>query len=144
MDRFMTMVCTELDKFADTGITSANLDRAWKLAQIKDSLMDCEYKETKKFMMDSTGEYTKDYPQTVGAIGAIGAMSADPAYDEYMEAKKNYRYSHTLDSKRILLSKLEKYMDEYTEKMQEMMRDAECQEERAMIQRYLTKIRDYK
>lgn len=137
MNRFMDMVCTELDKYGDTGITSANLDRAYKLSQIKANLMDAEYKETKKYMMDSTGEYS------LGITGKVG-VSADPAYDDYMEAKKTYRYSHTMDCKRDLLDKLEKYMDEYTGKIQDMMRDAECQEERAMISRYLTKVRDYK
>jgi len=137
MNRLMEIVCNELEKVADTGITTANLDRVCKLVDIKDKLMDYEYKETKKYMMDSTGEYTRDYPQTAIA-------HSDPTYDEYMDAKKNYRYNHSSDYKRELLDKLEKYMDEYVQEVQDMMRDAECQEERAMIQRYLSKVRDYK
>lgn len=143
MNRFMDMVCTELDKFADTGITTANLDRAYKLSQIKANLMDAEYKETKKYMMDSTGEYAKDYPASKTHAFGFAASDDDP-YNKYMESKKTYRFSRTPESKRTLMHDLENYMEEMTDDISNLMKDAECQEERAMIQRYLTKIRDYK
>lgn len=139
MNRLIDMVCMELDKISETGISSANMDRLLKLSQIKDYLMDSDYKETKKYMMDSTGEYAKDYPEA-----AKIAPVSDIVHDEYMEAKKNYRFNRNMDCKRTLLNKLEAYMDEFTAEVQDMMKDAECQEERAAIQKYLNKIRDYR
>lgn len=139
MSRMLEMVCDEIERIESTGITTANLDRLAKLVDIKDKLMDYEYKETKKYMMDTTGEYTRDFPSQ-----GISEYELNPMHDEYMEAKKNYRYNHSVECKRELLDKLEKYMDQFADDIQNMMRDSECQEERATIQRYLNKIRDYK
>lgn len=143
MDRLMDMVCNELDKFAETGFTSANLDRAVKLSQIKANLMDYEYKETKKYMMDISGDYAKDYPSSKTRTFGFAANDEDP-YNKYMESKKTYRFSHTPESKRTLMQDLENYMEEMTNDISNLMKDAECQEERAMIQRYMTKMHDYK
>lgn len=143
MNRTMDMVCAELDKVADTGITSANLDRILKLSQIKANLMDHDYKETKKYMMDSTGEYSKGYPASKTRTFGFAANDEDP-YNKYMESKKTYRFSRTPESKRTLMHDLENYMEEMTNDISSLMKDAESQEERAMIQRYMNRIRDYK
>lgn len=143
MDRMLDIVCAEMDKISEVGITGANLDRALKLSQLKDNLMDAEYKETKKYMMDSTGEYSKDYPSSKTRTFGFAANEEDP-YNKYMESKKTYRFARTPESKRTLMHDLENYMEEMTGNIADLMKDAECQEERAMIQRYMTKMRDYK
>lgn len=62
-------------------------------------------------------------------------------YDRYMDSKQSYRANKTSDCKQRLMQTLEDYMEEFSEQMEEMMRDSDCQEERATIKRYLDKIK---
>lgn len=143
MHKLLDMVCDELDKMSEIGISSSNLDRILKLSQIKDALMDSDYKETKKYMMDSSGDYSRDYPTSSTRTFGFAPNDDDP-YHKYMESKKAYRFSHTPETKRNLLRDLEAYMEEYTGDLQGLMKDSECQEERMMMQKYLAKMRDMK
>ena len=40
------------------------------------------------------------------------------------------------------MDNLEQYMDDFTQQMEEMLRDSDCQEERATIKRYIEKIKN--
>lgn len=63
-------------------------------------------------------------------------------YDRYMDSKQSYRANKSSDCKQRLMQTLEDYMEEFSEQMEEMMRDSDCQEERATIKRYLDKIKN--
>lgn len=63
-------------------------------------------------------------------------------YDKYMESKHSYRSSKSPECKQRLMDTLEEYMNDFSQQMEEMLRDSDCQEERATIKRYLEKIKN--
>ena len=63
-------------------------------------------------------------------------------YDRYMESKQSYRSSKSPECKQRLMENLEQYMDDFSQRMEEMLRDSDCQEERATIKRYIDKIKN--
>lgn len=63
-------------------------------------------------------------------------------YDRYMDSKQSYRSSKSPECKQRLMDTLEDYMDDFTQRMEEMMRDSDCAEERTTIKRYLDKIKN--
>lgn len=62
-------------------------------------------------------------------------------YDRYMDSKQSYRTTKSPECKKRLMETLEEYMDDFTERMEEMLRDSDCAEERTTIKRYLDKIK---
>lgn len=65
----------------------------------------------------------------------------DP-YDDYMTEKQSYRNSgKSEDCKKRMLEALDRHLEELTEEIGEMGRDADCMEEREMVQRYADKLR---
>ena len=63
-------------------------------------------------------------------------------YDRYMDSKESYRANKSPECKQRLMTTLEEYMDDFSQQMEEMLRDSDCQEERATIKRYLDKIKN--
>ena len=61
-------------------------------------------------------------------------------YDRYMDAKQSYRSNQSMDGKQKLMESLEDYMDDFTEKIKEMARDADSQDERDLINKFLSKM----
>jgi hypothetical protein len=47
-----------------------------------------------------------------------------------------------MDGKQKLMDSLEDYMDDFTEKIKEMHRDADTPEEREMISKFMTKLQN--
>lgn len=75
---------------------------------------------------DSMGRYTSNY---------------SGAYDSYQRAKDEYRMSKSGACKSNVLDMLGQYMDEIEGELQEMSRNADCQEERQEIMKHLDKMR---
>ena len=63
-------------------------------------------------------------------------------YDRYMDSKQSYRSSKTPECKERLMRTLEDYMDDFSNQMEEMLRDSDCVEERTTIRRYLDKLKN--
>lgn len=63
-------------------------------------------------------------------------------YDRYMDAKQSYRNNQSMDGKQKLMESLEDYMDDFTEKIKEMSRDADSAEERELINKFMTKLQN--
>lgn len=63
-------------------------------------------------------------------------------YDRYMDAKQSYRSNQSMDGKQKLMESLEDYMDDFTEKIKEMARDADSQDERDLINKFLSKMQN--
>ena len=61
-------------------------------------------------------------------------------YDRYMDAKQSYRSNQSMDGKQKLMESLEDYMDDFTEKIKEMSRDADSAEERELINKFMNKL----
>lgn len=63
-------------------------------------------------------------------------------YDRYMDAKQSYRNNQSMDGKQKLMESLEDYMDDFTEKIKEMSRDADSAEERELINKFMNKLQN--
>ena len=71
------------------------------------------------------------------------SRATGPAYDDYMNQKQSYRSGgKDEDCKRRMLAALEEHMDELTEELGEMSKDADCREERETMKRYIEKLRN--
>lgn len=73
-----------------------------------------------------------------GYAGADG----DDDYDRYMEHKRAYRSGDkSADCKQRMVDALERHLDALTEEVGEMSRDADCTEERQVLQKYIDKLK---
>lgn len=75
---------------------------------------------------DSMGRFAGNYPR---------------AYDGYQQAKNEYRQSKSGDCKSNVLDMLNQYMEEIMDELSDVARNADCQEERQEISKYLDKMR---
>lgn len=152
-EKMLHHVCEEMGEIARTGLTSGNIDRAYKLVDMLDNLKDAKYREVKtEWLYGEMGQshgydrnyengYDKDYERE-NSYRRRYSMS-DDKYSRYMDSKREYRHSQTADCKRDLMNKLDDYMEQFTKEMQTMLKDADCQEERDTINRYLQKIKNF-
>jgi len=62
------------------------------------------------------------------------------AYNEYMDSKRVYRDTKDDAAKQCMVSTLDRYMNGLSSEIEELIRDADCHEERKMIKKYLNKI----
>lgn len=181
MEKLCGVIEEELQKIADKGLNTGNLETAYKLIDMYKDLKNTEYWDIKgEYYMnemggysearrrDNMGRYSRDdgrmapdydrdssyrgrrsgdhyvrghysrdgYPRN----GAMDGYSGN--YDRYMDSKASYRTSKSPECKQRLMDTLETYMDDFSQQMEEMLRDSDCQEERATIKRYLDKIKN--
>lgn len=98
---------------------------------------------------DSRGRYSREggeggYSYDGGRNSRGGNYSRNDGdmHERYMDAKHSYRNGGGSDCKQRLVTTLDNYMDNFSRRMEEMLRDADCAEERETIQRYLHKLRN--
>lgn len=118
------------------------------------SMMD-DYYPKRGRKRDSRGRYSRDdgmggqsYARGRGGrgrgYGRDGGYSQNDGgysiYDRYMDAKQSYRSNQSMDGKQKLMESLEDYMDDFTEKIKEMSRDADSAEERELINKFMNKL----
>lgn len=188
MKKFCEMIEMELGKIADKGLTTSNLDAAYKLVDMYKDLKNTDYWETKgeyydTVLMEMQGGYSHndermmddDYSMRGRKRDRMGRYSRDDdmggqsyarggrrdnrgrysrdggysmndggysMYDRYMDAKQSYRSNQSMDGKQKLMESLEDYMDDFTEKIKEMHRDAETGDERELISKFLGKLQN--
>ena len=80
------------------------------------------------------------YSRADSGYSGAGGYSGDH-YGRYMDSKQSYRSDKSSGCKQRLMETLEDYMEEFTGQMEEMLKDADCAEERDTIKRYLSKIK---
>ena len=184
MKKMCSIVEEEIEKIAGKGLTTANIDIAYKLIDMYANLKTMEYHEFKREYYegemedgygrgdsygtdggygarrrrDSRGRYMADDMRTgdrygrdarggtrYGGYGADdeGAMrEGDSTYGRYRASKQAYRANgKTPECRERLMDTLEEYMENFQTQMEEMLRDADCREERETINRYLNKIK---
>lgn len=135
MQRMLSEVANEAEKIAEKGLTTANIDAACKL-------VDMWYKLKKMDGYSQSDSYGNSYGDSYGRHYVRGHYSRDnDRYNEYMDSKRSYRNTHSGDCKAKMVDTLEMYMDDFTKQMEELARDADCQEERDTINRYINKIK---
>lgn len=188
MEKLCKLIEEELGKIAEKGLTTSNLETAYKLVGMYKDLKNTEYWETKgeyydTVLMEMQGGYSQndgysmmedDYAMRGRKRDRMGRYSRDDGmggqsyargrggrgrgysreggysqndggysmYDRYMDAKQSYRSNQSMDGKQKLMESLEDYMDDFTEKIKEMHRDAETGEERELISKFMTKLQN--
>ena len=167
MEKLMQHICDELDKIAEKGFNQGNLDTAYKLVDMYKDLKEAEamdsgyssamgeYSERRR---DSRGRYSRDggsydggssyarRNENYGRYSREGYSRndgyAEDRYGRYMDSKASYRTTKSPECKQRLMNTLEEYMDDFSQQMEEMLRDSDCVEERSTIKRYLEKIKN--
>lgn len=188
MKKLCELIESELSKIAEKGLTTSNLETAYKLVDMYKDLKNTEYWETKGeyydyVLMEMQGGYSErdyammddDYSMRGRKRDRMGRYSRDDGmggqsmarngrrdnrgrynreggysmndggysmYDRYMDAKQSYRSNQSMDGKQKLMESLEDYMDDFTEKIKEMSRDADSAEERELINKFMTKLQN--
>lgn len=178
MEKLCRLIETELEKITEKGLTTSNLETAYKLVDMYKDLKNTEYWETKgeyydTVLMEMQGGYSEnysmlddDYAMRGRKRDRMGRYSRDDGmrhdnrmrrggrrdysmdggmdmmYNRYMDNKQSYRSDKSPDGKQRLMDSLEDYMDDFTEKIKEMHRDADTPEEREMISKFMTKLQN--
>ena len=190
MKKLCEVIENELHKIAEKGLTTSNVDTAYKLVDMYKDLKNTDYWETKgEYYMavldEMQGGYsnndgysmTDDYSMRGRKRDRMGRYSREDGmmnddmsyarggrrdnrgrysrdggysmndggysmYDRYMDAKQSYRSNQSMDGKQKLMESLEDYMDDFTEKIKEMSRDADSAEERELINKFMTKLQN--
>jgi hypothetical protein len=146
-EKMMDVICEEIDKIADKGLTSQNIEVAYKLVDMYKDLKTVEgmddyaeenYSQNDGYAMrgrgrnarrDSMGRYSRRYDR--------GNSFADGYEQRYMDSKMAYRNDHSMASKESMLEDLDAFMDEMHNKLKELKRDADTPEEKETIGRYI-------
>ena len=178
MKKLCELIESELSKIAEKGLTTSNLETAYKLVDMYKDIKNTEYWETKGEYYDTVlaemqGGYSeRDYPMMdddysmrgrkrdrMGRYARNDGMRHDDRmrrggrrdysmddgysmYDRVMDAKQSYRSEKSQDSKQRLMESLEDYMDDFTEKIKEMAHDADSQDERDLINKFMNKLQN--
>ena len=178
MKKLCELIESELSKIAEKGLTTSNLETAYKLVDMYKDLNNTEYWETKgeyydTVLMEMQGGYSeRDYAMMeddysmrgrkrdrMGRYARNDGMRHDDRmrrggrrdysmddgysmYDRVMDAKQSYRSEKSQDSKQRLMESLEDYMDDFTEKIKEMAHDADSQDERDLINKFMNKLQN--
>lgn len=179
MEKLCKIIEQELDKIAEKGLTTSNLETVYKLVDMYKDLKNTEYWDQKgeyyeyvlsemqggyshdgyamdedEYSMrgrkrDRMGRYSRndgmmhdDRMRRGGRRDYFMNAGRDTMYDRYMDSKMSYRSDKSMDSKQKLMDSLEDYMDDFTEKIKEMSRDADTAEERELINKFMTKLQN--
>lgn len=145
MYRMGERIKEELDKIAEKGLNIGNLDHAYKLIDMYKDLKNVDYWEAKKDYYETDGyserNRKRDSHGRYSRSDGYSYRDGSDAYDRYIDSKRTYRHNAgDGNCKQRLMNTLDDYMDSFTSRMEEMLRDADCAEERETIQRYLSKL----
>lgn len=88
------------------------------------------------------GRGRNQYSREGGYSRNDGYSREGEMFERYMNDKQSYRANGGQDGKQRLMQSLEEYMDEFTEKVKEMSRDADTPEERELINKFMKKLQN--
>lgn len=137
IEKMERVICDEIDKIADKGLTTSNLDNANKLIKMAKNLKTYEAME----MDGYSNGYDMEYPMARrGQHYVRGHYSRndgyDNAYDDYMSAKNDYRRNRSAEANHRMMNGVHSVADSFENRLDEMWRDADTADERKMIERY--------
>lgn len=161
--RMEELALEELRKINEKGFNVQTLDHAYKLidivkdiketekncAEIEEMEGESEYSGARQ-RRDRMGRYTRDrgnydrMSRDNGRSYRSGDWDMDNSYADYMDNKRSYRYSGDAGCKQRMMDTLDKYMDSFERKMEEMLSDTDCAEEKETINRYIRKLKEFK
>ena len=148
----------ELKAIEEKGLTSSNLDNAYKLVEIMKGVDKIEMMQDgggySRDGYSREGNYSNDYDNgnsyRRGRSATTGRYVHRPNYsrlsgddtdmDEYRSRKMEYSNSRDDGTKNRMLDALEDFMSGVHGMMKQMFKDADCREEREIIQNWARKI----
>ena len=158
----------ELQAIEEKGLTSANLENAYKLTEIVKgvdkicAMKDGGYSEMRGGYAndsedyDSGSSYRRSRSQTTGRYmhrggysrddgrsGGYSRLSGDDSRDmmeEYREMKKDYSNSRDGGSKRRMLDALDDWMGNTYDMLKQVVHECDCPEEREIIRKWAREI----
>lgn len=157
----------ELKLIEEKGLTSSNLDNAYKLVEImkgvdKIEMMqeDGEYSQRRGYSRDmedysrdggySRDDYDNGNSYRRGRSTTTGRYMHRPNYsrlsgddtdmDKYREMKRQYSSARNGESKEKMLDALEDFMCGVSSMVKQICRDADCREEREIVKKYAREI----
>ncbi|MBQ0074489.1 MAG: hypothetical protein KBT34_09870 [Prevotella sp.] len=142
MEKMMDIVCAEIEKIAEKGLTTQNLETAYKLIDMMKDLKTVEGMEEysdgesgargRYARRDAMGRYARRYD------GGNSYNDGMNGYEQrYMQSKRAYRNDHSMAAKQDMLQDLDDFMQDMHGKLKELKRDADTPEERETIERYM-------
>ncbi len=102
----------ELSAIANKGINASNFDMCYRLVDMRYKLDMIKYSTSVK----------------------------TTCYNDYMNAKRIYKHSHTSTNQENVIDALEIYMSKLTDSIENMVNDCDCDKEKQIIMNYLSKI----
>lgn len=155
----------ELKAIEEKGLTSSNLDNAYKLVEIMKGVDKIEMMQDGGYSQEGYSRDMEDYSRDRGGYSndydngnsyrrgrseRTGRYVHRPNYsrlsgddedmDRYRQSKREYSNSRDEGSKNKMLDALEDFMSGVCGMMKQLTRDADCTEERQIIQSWCRKI----
>lgn len=167
----------ELKAIEEKGLTSSNLDNAYKLVEIMKGVDKIEIMEQGGYSQEGYSRDMEDYSREGGNSRERGGYSREGGYsndydngnsyrrgrnqrngqymhrsnysrlsgedtdmDRYRESKREYSNSRDDGAKNKMLDALEDFMSGVCGMMKQLTKDADCREEREVIQNWCKKI----
>lgn len=152
MDKMCDLIDKEIEKIADKGLSTSNLETAYKLIDMYKDLKTVEGMEDyaddeySRAGYDDNNSYGRHYVRGHYSRedGRMMDSNRNDAYARYSQAKRDYRHSRSEGGRQMIMDSLEGYMDDLTHKLEDMLSDADTNEEQQMIQKYINKLRQMK
>lgn len=132
-ERLWEQIYNQTKNISEKGITSNNVDLAYKVIEM--------YYRLKKLEILEKEGYSDTYGNRGNSYDRKDPYSRDP-YSRYVTSKRDYRNTHSNDCKAEMIDTLEMYMNDFVKEMEELARDADCIEERDLINRYIRRIKE--
>lgn len=157
----------ELKSIEEKGLTSSNLDNAYKLVEIMKGVDKIEmmqedegYSQRRGYSRDmedysrdggySRDDYDNGNSYRRGRSATTGRYTHRPNYsrlsgddtdmDKYKEMKRQYSSARDGESKEKMLDALEDFMCGVSSMVKQICRDADCREEREIVKKYAREI----
>ena len=160
-------ICKELDKKSESGLNNTtDLDTVWKLIDAYKNLLKIDMLQESDGGYSGNYSYDEEddgysergrrrdrmgrYSRADGKTATVNhgrnsynysergySRAGDDPHDRYMDAKYSYANTKAPEHKQKMLAALKEDMEEMQEKMQEMMRNSNCREERDIIKSYM-------
>lgn len=102
----------ELNAIANKGLNASNFDTCYKLVDMRFKLN----------MIKTSNTQNKS------------------CYDDYINAKRMYKYAHTSINHENIITSLKDYMSDLTDSITNALNDCDCDEEKNIIMSYISKL----
>lgn len=155
----------ELKAIEEKGLTSSNLDNAYKLVEIMKGVDKIEMMQDGGYSQEGYSRDMEDYSRDRGGYSndydngnsyrrgrseRTGRYVHRPNYsrlsgddedmDRYRQSKREYSNSRDEGSKNKMLDALEDFMCGVSSMVKQICRDADCREEREIVKKYAREI----